>query len=117
MGRMKYGVDRTLEEEADRLLRRSIKDVTSYAEKKDILTPWKAEDRRRREVLIPSGSPDPSLRAGNFSRRANTRQTWLNSRDGQASSLTTRYPAPLPDTRQSWQDGWDLASNQLSGQP
>jgi ribosome modulation factor len=109
---MKYGVDRALEDEADRLIRRSLRNVTSYEDKKDVLTAWKTTDRLRREVLAPSGSPDPSSRSGQFHRRANTRQTWLNSRDGVASSLVNRCPDPLPDTRQSWQDGWDITSIQ-----
>lgn len=79
---MRYGTHRQLEEEADRLLRESLRGVTSHLAKRDILTPWKEQERRRREVFVSSGVPDPAIRKGMFGRVANTRQTHLNARDG-----------------------------------
>jgi hypothetical protein len=86
MSRMHFGVHRTLEGEADRLLRESLRGVTRHTEKSDILTPWKQNERRRREVYVPSGTPDAANRQGLFTRSLNTRQTHLNSRDGIAQA-------------------------------
>ncbi len=92
----RYGVHRPLEDEADRLIRESLIGVTSQAEKKDILTPWKEKDRRDREVYTESGVPDSSTRSGMYHRAWNSGMPHLNSRDGTAvrghrtpSSLST----------------------------
>jgi len=82
MGRMRYGVAKALEAEADAILAESIKGVKSHAAKSDILTPWKEQQRRRREVYVGTGVPDPSVRQGMYHRRSNTAHPHLNSRDG-----------------------------------
>ena len=82
MGRMKYGIHQSLEDEADRLIRESMKGVFSHKAKSDILTPWKQADRRRREVFTAQGFPDASVRKGMFHRAANSTRPDLNSRDG-----------------------------------
>lgn len=84
MGRLRYGVHRPLEDEADRLIADSLKGVTKHSDKADILTPWKQDDRRKREVYMASGVPDRSLRQGMFHRAWNPKQQHLNSRDGLA---------------------------------
>ncbi len=85
MGILRYGVNRTLEDAADALLRDSLKGVTKHSEKADILTPWKEVDRKRREVYPAAGVPDRAARSGMFHRAWNSRQPHLNSRDGLAS--------------------------------
>lgn len=84
MGVLRRGVCLSLEEEADRLLKESLQGVTSREEKSDILTPWKLQERLRREVMVPSGTPDSSLRQGYFHRSLNPASPHLNSRDGTA---------------------------------
>jgi hypothetical protein len=71
-----------LEDEADRLLKESLVGVTSFEEKRDILTPWKEADRRRREILVPSGTPDSALRRGVFGRAYNAARPELNATNG-----------------------------------
>ena len=87
MARMRYGVAKALEEEADALLKRSLAGVTSHEAKSDILTPWKEQERRRREVFVTSGTPDPAIRRGMYRRAMNPLQTHLNSRDGIAPPM------------------------------
>lgn len=87
MARMRYGVNRQLEEQADAILRQSLRGVTAHAEKKDILTPWKQQDRVSREVYVASGIPDPAIRRGIFGRAYNPVQRHLNSREGVAPPL------------------------------
>lgn len=82
MGRMRYGVNRQLEAQADEMLRRNLASVTAHSEKKDILTPWKQQDRVSREVYVSSGIPDPAIRRGIFGRAYNPVQRHLNSREG-----------------------------------
>jgi hypothetical protein len=82
---MRYGVDRSIEAQTDAILRRSLSGVTQHAAKKDILTPWKAQDRASREVFVSSGIPDPAIRRGSFGRAFNPQQRWLNSREGVAA--------------------------------
>ena len=86
MARMRYGVYRTLEDQADAIIKESLKGVTSHREKSDILTPWKNADRHRREVYTSLGVPDESIRKGMFGRAANRARPDLNSRDGLARS-------------------------------
>jgi hypothetical protein len=69
---MRYGVHRQLEGEADRIIRESLRGITSHAAKSDVLTPWKETERRRREVFVPSGTPDPAVRQGIFGRALNS---------------------------------------------
>lgn len=56
--------------------------MTRHSEKSDILTPWKEQDRRNREVYVESGTPDPSVRRGMFHRAYNPERLDLNSREG-----------------------------------
>lgn len=84
MGALRYGVDRKLEDEADRLIKESLAGVTSQEAKRDILTPWKQQDRWSREVYVADGVPDPSVRRGNYHRAWNPRDDHLNSRDAGA---------------------------------
>lgn len=79
---MRRGIHRPLEDEADRLIRESLRGVTKHSEKADILTPWKEADRHRREVYVASGAPDAAIRKGIFHRASNPARPELNSRDG-----------------------------------
>lgn len=76
------GVHPQLEEQANRMIRESLKGVTKHSEKSDILTPWKEQDRKNREVYVESGTPDPTSRRGMFHRAWNSRDDHLNSREG-----------------------------------
>lgn len=87
MARMRYGPNPILESEADRILKESMRSETAHSSKKDILTPWKEMDRRRREVYVASGTPDPATRQGIFGRAVNPTAPHLNSIDGAAPSL------------------------------
>jgi hypothetical protein len=82
MAMVRRGTHRLLEDEADRLIRESLKGVTKHSEKSDILTPWKQQARYRREVYVASGVPDRSVRQGMFGRALNPSKPELNSRDG-----------------------------------
>lgn len=84
MARMRFGVHRQLEEEANRILATHLNGITSHAAKSDVLTPWKETERKRREVYVSSGSPDAAIRRGNFGRAANASAHHLNSREGVA---------------------------------
>lgn len=78
--RVRYGVHRELEAEADELIFGSLAGVTSREAKSDILTPWKEKHRNIHEVLTRSGAPvDPSVRIGMFNRAYNSQQPHLNS--------------------------------------
>lgn len=79
---MRFGIHRVLEDEANRLIHQSLKGVTSHQAKSDILTPWKEQERRRREVQVASGVPDPAIRKGMYVRARNMALPHLNSRDG-----------------------------------
>lgn len=100
MARMRHGVNRQLEEQADAILRQSLKGVTAHADKKDILTPWKQQDRLAREVYVSSGIPDPAIRRGIFGRAYNPVQRHLNSREGVAPPLRNLAAIDM-DTLQS----------------
>lgn len=82
MSNPRRGVHPQLEAQADRLIRESLKGVTKHSEKSDILTPWKEQDRRNREVYVESGTPDPTARRGMFHRAWNSARPDLNSREG-----------------------------------
>lgn len=79
---MRFGEHPLLEAEADRLIRLSLKGVTKFSEKKDILTPWKEGECRRREVYSHNGVAESTSRSGLYRRKANTARPELNSRDG-----------------------------------
>jgi len=91
---VKTGVDDELEQAADALLWDSLKGVTKFSEKADILTPWKAKDRKNHEVLTPSGLAQTHHRQGTYGRRDNRGDPSLNSREGLAG-LRKRRPRPL----------------------
>lgn len=95
---MHFGENPQLEEAADRLIRESMRGSTSHASKSDILTPWKEQDRRRREVYNPTGVADSSIRRGIFTRMASPTHPHLNSRDGVAPPLRQ---GASPDTDHS----------------
>lgn len=78
------GVHLPLEREADALIFGSLRGITSQRDKGDILTPWKEQDRRRREVYSATGTVDPQIRRGMYHRAANSTNSHLNSRDGVA---------------------------------
>lgn len=103
MARMRFGVHKTLEQEANDLLAQSMQGITSHAAKSDILTPWKEQERRRREVYVASGSPDPAIRRGMFRRASNMKSPHLNSRDGIAPPIRN-----IGGTLSSWvsENGW-----------
>lgn len=82
MAAIRRGVHPVLEAAADQILRTSMKGITKHSEKSDLLTPWKQQERYRREVYVPSGRPDASSRRGIFGRSANPARPDLNSRDG-----------------------------------
>lgn len=81
MARMRFGVSLRLEDAATKMIGDSLKGVKSHSAKRDILTPWKEQDRRNREVYTGSGVADASLRKGMFRRSANLRYPHLNARD------------------------------------
>jgi hypothetical protein len=76
------GIHAPLEDAANDLIFGSLKGVTSQSAKSDILTPWKEQDRRSREVMSKSGVIDPLTRRGMYHRASNPRSPHLNSRDG-----------------------------------
>jgi hypothetical protein len=86
MGKMHFGEHPLLEAEADRLIREGMRGITKHSDKADILTTWKAGDRRRREVFVSDGVPDRAVRQGMFHRNINPRNSNLNSRDGIAQA-------------------------------
>lgn len=88
MSIIRQGIHAGLEREANRLLRESMAEVTKHSEKSDILTPWKEQDRYRKEVYVDGGVPDPATRRGMFHRVANHERPELNSRDGIAPART-----------------------------
>jgi hypothetical protein len=87
MSIVRSGIHLPLETAANELIAASLKGVTSQQAKADILTPWKENDRRSREVLTASGSPDAQIRRGMYHRAANRTKPYLNSREGVAPAL------------------------------
>jgi hypothetical protein len=80
---IRRGVHAALEREANKLIQQSLKGITKFSEKADVLTPWKNNKRNKlREVFVPSGTPDPSHRKGMYHRAMNITRPELNSRDG-----------------------------------
>lgn len=84
MGKLRFGVDRTLEDAANEIIRESLAGVTKRSDKADILTPWKEMDRKSREVYSASGTVDAATRRGYFHRAWNPAHPHLNSREGVA---------------------------------
>ena len=87
MSRMRFGVHPLLEEESNRLIRESMKGVTSHEAKRDVLTPWKEKDRLSKEVYSASGVADPAIRKGVFGRVANKSAPHLNSVEGKVPPM------------------------------
>lgn len=81
MGIVRTGLHKPLEDAANEILRASLAGVTRHADKSDVLTPWKEQDRRKREVYVSTGAPDASVRRGNFHRGLNPERPHLNSVD------------------------------------
>lgn len=90
MGKMHFGEHPVLEQEANRLIKESMRGSTSHASKSDILTPWKEQDRRGREVYTQSGVADGALRRGVFGRALSPTHPHLNARDGLVPPPTER---------------------------
>lgn len=82
MGQLHSGVHQQLDDAATELIRKSLEGVTSMSAKSDILTPWKDQDRKRREVYSSEGVPDGALRRGMYHRAWNSTHRHLNSTDG-----------------------------------
>jgi hypothetical protein len=94
---VRCGIHPQLEAEANSLIFDSLKGVTSQSAKSDILTPWKEQDRRSREVLAVGGTVDPAIRRGMYHRASNMRQTHLNARDGRTRPQRVK-PNPWEST-------------------
>lgn len=99
--RMRYGVHRPLEEEADKLIYGAVRKIKRHSEN-DILTPWKEKDRRKHEIYVPSGIPDASNRQGIYHRVMNPAQSHLNSREGIARGLQSRGFTPSINSDLPW---------------
>jgi hypothetical protein len=66
------------------------------------------QERTRREVYVPSGTPDSMLRQGIFDRVMNPTSPHLNSREGTAGRARRRdMPAPDLEVRRAEDDPWD----------
>lgn len=88
------GLHKPLEDAADSILHAQLSKITRNSEKSDVLTPWKEQDRRRRERYTTSGTPDGSLRRGIISRVAvhpDTGLAHLNSMQAQKASKSLGY--------------------------
>jgi hypothetical protein len=92
----RHGIHPELEDEANRIIRESLKGVTKRSEKSDVLTPWKEQDRRGREVYNTTGVAEPTMRQGMFHRAWNPARPELNSVDG-VSTRGRRIPRGNPD--------------------
>ena len=82
--RIRYGVDPELEAEADAILRQSFLDAPDPEAKAQILTPYMLQNRLRREVYVPGGTPDGAVRKGSFHRAVNRQYPHLNAAEGAA---------------------------------
>jgi hypothetical protein len=89
MATVRCGVHAPLEEAANSWIYGSLKGVTSQQAKGDILTPWKENDRRSKEILTSSGFPDAMIRRGMYHRAANATKPYLNAREGIAPAFRT----------------------------
>lgn len=79
---LRHGVHKEMEAAADEMLRLSMSGITKHSDKSDVLTPWKEHARRSREVYVKDGTPDATLRRGNFNRAWNSAAPHLNSVEG-----------------------------------
>lgn len=101
--RLRNGKCVALEDAANAIIFGSLKGVTSRSAKADILTPWKEEDRERREILTGTGFADPAVRRGMYHRAWNPLHSHLNSRDGHYPSRRVPDSPDLPGAY----DGYD----------
>lgn len=108
MGTLRYGTHRVLEDAGTELIRRSLIGVNGHEAKRDVLTPWKERDRRSREVFVPSGTPDPALRIGNFHRVASP-TSHLNSVQGSVRPRRRSTLAKFVEEHQAMQEVDDSA--------
>lgn len=76
---LRHGVHKEMEEAANEILRQHLSGITKHSDKADVLTPWKEQARRSREVYTSTGVPDGSVRRGIFTRSINPSQPHLNS--------------------------------------
>jgi uncharacterized protein HemY len=76
---LRFGTHAPIEDLANEILREHLSGITKHSDKSDILTPWKEQARKSREVHVPSGSPDAALRRGDYHRAANLTSPHLNS--------------------------------------
>jgi hypothetical protein len=97
---LRSGVHLALEEAADELIRQDLKRHTRHSDN-DVLTPWKEMSRRKREVYVASGVPDPAVRRGCFHRSVNSARPELNSREGIAPP---RHSGTVGDSPEDWAD-------------
>ena len=104
------GTHLTLEAAADALIKQSLQGVTRHSDKSDILTPWKEQERRRREVYVPSGTPDSANREGIFHRSTNPSSTHLNSRDGRRTSRGSRLSGARRVAEEDWSNELGLGT-------
>lgn len=98
--RLHRGVHRELEDEADRILAEYHRTVTRPEDKKDILTPWKEQDRRSHEIFVRDGVPDRASRNGIFHRAVNPEHKWLNSATPASRAIRRRS---IADAQGGWQ--------------
>ena len=90
MANVRCGVHAPLEQLANEWIFGSLAGVTSQKAKSDILTPWKENDRRSKEVLTSSGNPpDAQIRRGMYHRVQNRDKPYLNAREGIAPAFRT----------------------------
>lgn len=94
---IRRGIHGPLEDAANAILKQALSGETRRSAKSDVLTEWKAHDRRKREIFVASGVPDPSVRRGNFHRAANPSKPELNSREGHAPARTSGSVSGLAD--------------------
>ncbi len=74
-----HGINAELEAEANKLL---FADDCPPEVKSGLLTPWKEQYRKSREVYAANGTPDASVRRGMFNRAANQALPHLNACEG-----------------------------------
>ncbi len=103
---LRHGVHQVLEDAADELLREDLRRHTRHVDN-DILTPWKEANRRKKEIYVTSGTPDPAVRRGCFYRVINPSRPELNSRDGFARPRRDPHSATNPAAEHSLDEGWD----------
>jgi hypothetical protein len=82
--RIRSGVDLDLEAQANAILRQSFLDQPDPEAKSLILTEYMLQNRLKREVFVPGGTPDGAVRKGSFHRAINRQHPHLNATDGVA---------------------------------